>query len=64
MDTSVALRRNPRQVASSRSHGRSEQSSQLGLFEEQAEQIEKGGAALLRKMQTELRRQHLVEPVD
>jgi DNA-binding HxlR family transcriptional regulator len=29
-----------------------------------AEQLEKGGAALLRKLQAELRRQHLVEPVD
>ena len=30
----------------------------------QAEQLEKGGAALLRKLQAELRRQHSVEPVD
>jgi DNA-binding HxlR family transcriptional regulator len=30
----------------------------------QAAQLEKGGAALLRKIQTDLRRQHLAEPVD
>jgi DNA-binding HxlR family transcriptional regulator len=30
----------------------------------QAKQLEKGGAALLGKIQAELRKQHLVEPVD